>query len=100
MEVTLRRTAALVARTSVPLHPHTTATTTAAAVALTTPSNRRPLSFSSLTRPPPNYPGHVPLSGIERFALTIGSGLGSLINPYRGGKLLPSNPQPTSFPSS
>ncbi|KAI0142093.1 coenzyme Q biosynthesis protein Coq4 [Pestalotiopsis sp. NC0098] len=41
-------------------------------------------SFSVLNRPPPNYPGHVPLTKVERFALALGSGIGSLVNPYRG----------------
>jgi len=39
--------------------------------------------FSSLKRPPPNYPGHVPLTRVERAGLAIGSGVMSLINPYR-----------------
>ncbi|RAL67808.1 hypothetical protein DID88_008535 [Monilinia fructigena] len=29
--------------------------------------------FSALHRPPPNYPGHVPLTSIERGGLAIGS---------------------------
>lgn len=40
-------------------------------------------SFSVLNRPPPNYPGHVPLTRLERGALAIGSAIGSLVNPYR-----------------
>jgi len=40
-------------------------------------------AFSVLNRPPPNYPGHVPLTFIERGALAIGSAFGSLRNPYR-----------------
>ncbi|KAJ5162342.1 hypothetical protein N7492_007734 [Penicillium capsulatum] len=36
--------------------------------------------FSVLNRPPPNYPGHVPLTTIERGALAVGSALGSIIN--------------------
>ncbi|CRG82955.1 Ubiquinone biosynthesis protein coq4, mitochondrial [Talaromyces islandicus] len=43
-------------------------------------------SFSVLNRPPPNYPGHVPLTTIERGALAIGSAFGSLVDPRRGGK--------------
>ncbi|KAJ5930650.1 hypothetical protein N7466_006143 [Penicillium verhagenii] len=39
--------------------------------------------FSVLNRPPPNYPGHVPLTTIERGALALGSAIGSLINPRR-----------------
>ncbi|KAL2269551.1 hypothetical protein VTJ83DRAFT_1735 [Remersonia thermophila] len=77
MEVTLKRTAALVARN--PLQQHA-----AAALAAAQHQRRRPFSFSSLTRPPPNYPGHVPLSPVERAALVVGAGLGSLFNPYRG----------------
>lgn len=52
---------------------------------------RRP--FSVLNRPPPNYPGHVPLTHIERAGLAIGSGIMSFLDPYRGGKLsLPLHP--------
>ncbi|KAI0390664.1 Coq4-domain-containing protein [Xylariaceae sp. FL0594] len=40
--------------------------------------------FSVLNRPPPNYPGHVPLTCTERAALTIGSGILSFIDPRRG----------------
>ncbi|KAL9626872.1 MAG: hypothetical protein Q9164_007772 [Protoblastenia rupestris] len=38
---------------------------------------------SVLNRPPPNYPGHVPLTLIERSALAIGSAVTSLLNPRR-----------------
>ncbi|KAK8064956.1 coenzyme Q biosynthesis protein Coq4 [Apiospora phragmitis] len=41
-------------------------------------------AFSVLNRPPPNYPGHVPLTRIERATLALGSGVLSLANPYRG----------------
>ncbi|PQE13441.1 putative Ubiquinone biosynthesis mitochondrial protein [Rutstroemia sp. NJR-2017a WRK4] len=40
-------------------------------------------SFSVLNRPPPNYPGHVPLTPLERGGLAVGSAVMSLINPYR-----------------
>lgn len=40
-------------------------------------------SFSVLNRPPPNYPGHVPLTTTERFGLAVGSAIASLINPRR-----------------
>ncbi|KAJ5692185.1 hypothetical protein N7462_001608 [Penicillium macrosclerotiorum] len=40
-------------------------------------------SFSILNRPRPNYPGHIPLTTIERGALAVGSAIGSLINPRR-----------------
>lgn len=45
--------------------------------------------FSVLNRPPPRYPGHVPLTRIERAALAVGSGLTSYFDPYRGGEVLP-----------
>ncbi|OJJ84208.1 ubiquinone biosynthesis protein COQ4, partial [Aspergillus glaucus CBS 516.65] len=41
-------------------------------------------SFSVLNRPPPKYPGHVPLTFVERGALAVGSAVGSLLNPRRG----------------
>ncbi|KAI1766779.1 Coq4-domain-containing protein [Hypoxylon sp. FL1150] len=46
-----------------------------------TSGNSRP--FSVLNRPPPAYPGHVPLTRLERAALAVGSGVVSLIDPYR-----------------
>ncbi|KAI1351027.1 Coq4-domain-containing protein [Xylaria sp. FL0043] len=42
---------------------------------------RRP--FSVLNRPPPNYPGHVPLTTLERAALAVGSGVLSFFDPRR-----------------
>jgi len=55
-----------------------------------TPSPRRPSQhpsryrhFSVLSRPPPSYPGHIPLTTPERAALAIGSAITSLLNPYR-----------------
>lgn len=47
---------------------------------LSTPQAR---NFSILNRPQPNYPGHVPLTSVERTALAVGSAFASLINPYR-----------------
>ncbi|KAI2610442.1 Coq4-domain-containing protein [Hypoxylon sp. NC1633] len=44
-------------------------------------SRRRP--FSVLNRPPPNYPGHVPLTTLERAALAVGSGIVSIVDVYR-----------------
>lgn len=41
--------------------------------------------FSALNRPPPKYPGHVPLTKIEQAGMAIGSGIMSLFNPYRAG---------------
>ncbi|KAL8823187.1 MAG: hypothetical protein Q9191_006087 [Dirinaria sp. TL-2023a] len=43
-----------------------------------------PRPFSVLNRPPPNYPGHVPLTNLERGALAAGSAIMSLLNPRRG----------------
>lgn len=60
------------------------ATSICAACASSTSSSRR---FSALNRPPPNYPAHVPLNRVERAALAVGSGVMSLINPYRHGTL-------------
>ncbi|KAI5364615.1 Putative ubiquinone biosynthesis protein Coq4 [Septoria linicola] len=50
---------------------------------LALPPALRARTFSVLSRPQPNYPGHVPLNFIERSALAIGSAFGSLRNPYR-----------------
>jgi ubiquinone biosynthesis protein COQ4 len=47
----------------------------------TQPSSQR--SFSILNRPPPNYPGHVPLTSVERVGLAVGSAVTSLLDPYR-----------------
>ncbi|PNY24435.1 Ubiquinone biosynthesis protein coq-4 [Tolypocladium capitatum] len=51
-----------------------------AASCAASPSSRR---FSALSRPPPKYPGHVPLTRVERAGLAIGSSVMSLVNPYR-----------------
>ncbi|KAF7937909.1 uncharacterized protein EAE97_007705 [Botrytis byssoidea] len=40
-------------------------------------------SFSVLHRPAPNYPGHVPLTSIERGGLAVGSAVMAFFNPYR-----------------
>ncbi|KAJ5572858.1 hypothetical protein N7450_009842 [Penicillium hetheringtonii] len=57
-------------------------------------SNLRP--FSVLNRPQPNYPGHIPLTTIERGALAIGSALGSLVNPRRAANNAPKRPHRSS----
>jgi ubiquinone biosynthesis protein COQ4 len=41
--------------------------------------------FSVLNRPTPNYEGHIPLTVAERLGLALGSGLGSFLDPRRGG---------------
>lgn len=43
-------------------------------------------AFSVLNRPPPNYPGHVPLTKVERLGLAVGSAVGSLWDVRRHGK--------------
>ncbi|KAK4609439.1 Ubiquinone biosynthesis protein COQ4, mitochondrial [Fulvia fulva] len=50
---------------------------------LALPPPLRARTFSVLNRPPPNYPGHVPLTWLERGALAVGSAFGSLKDPYR-----------------
>lgn len=45
---------------------------------------QRRQQFSILNRPPSNYPGHIPLTSIERIGLAIGSAVASLANPRRG----------------
>jgi ubiquinone biosynthesis protein COQ4 len=50
------------------------------------PYQAKPLhqaTFSVLSRPPPNYPGHVPLTRLERVSLAVGSAVASLVNPRR-----------------
>lgn len=42
-------------------------------------------AFSVLNRPPPKYEGHVPLTWWERAGLVVGSGIGSFLDPRRGG---------------
>lgn len=49
----------------------------------TSTSNGTSRQFSVLNRPPPNYPGHVPLTRLERAALAVGSGVVSFFDPYR-----------------
>ncbi|EWZ83775.1 ubiquinone biosynthesis protein coq-4, mitochondrial [Fusarium oxysporum f. sp. radicis-lycopersici 26381] len=46
-------------------------------------SSSSPRSFTSLNRPPPNYPGHVPLTRVERAGLAIGASVMSFFDPYR-----------------
>lgn len=75
----------------------TNAPTTTTIPAATLSTARR--SFSILNRPPPNYPGHVPLTRIERAGLAIGSGIISLVNPYRGGTCLMLSPFLSNMPS-
>lgn len=40
-------------------------------------------SFSVLSRPPPSYPGHIPLTRTERVFLALGSAVTSLLHPQR-----------------
>lgn len=49
-------------------------------------------SFSVLKRPPPNYPGHVPLTSLERVGLAVGSAAASIVNLRRHGQLYKHGP--------
>ncbi|KAM7189772.1 ubiquinone biosynthesis protein COQ4, mitochondrial, partial [Naviculisporaceae sp. PSN 640] len=80
MEVTLRRSATLICRSN----PLAIVSTTVLSGKTTTSFCSPKREFSVLNRPPPNYPGHVPLTRLERAGLLIGSGLMSLRDPYRG----------------
>ena len=55
--------------------------------ATVTPAASCVRSFSVLNRPPPNYPGHIPLTTVERGVLAVGSAIGSYLNPRRAGAL-------------
>jgi hypothetical protein len=46
-------------------------------------------AFSVLNRPKPNYPGHVPLTFVERCGLAVGSALGSMLDHHRHGTAYP-----------
>ncbi|KAI4724908.1 Coq4-domain-containing protein [Aureobasidium sp. EXF-10728] len=54
-------------------------------------------SFSVLSRPKPNYPGHVPLTVVERCGLAVGSALGSMLDHHRHGTYALSTLQPSSL---
>ncbi|KAI9813515.1 MAG: Ubiquinone biosynthesis protein [Thelocarpon impressellum] len=45
------------------------------------PRSARP--FSVLNRPRPDYPGHVPLTALERSVLAVGSAAVAMVDPYR-----------------
>ncbi|KID72423.1 Coenzyme Q biosynthesis protein Coq4 containing protein, partial [Metarhizium brunneum ARSEF 3297] len=65
--------------------PATTARHAVRAVTCASCSQSNSRQFSVLNRPPPNYPGHVPLTKLERLGMAIGSSAMALINPYRAG---------------
>lgn len=50
---------------------------------LALPVSARIQAFSVLNRPEPAYPGHVPLTTLERVGLAVGSALGSMHNHHR-----------------
>ncbi|KAK1783819.1 coenzyme Q biosynthesis protein Coq4-domain-containing protein [Copromyces sp. CBS 386.78] len=85
----LRRSAALVARASTQnaIRPAVCAAISNSSTSSTPPTQlqtQQTRQFSALNRPPPNYPGHVPLTRLERLGLFVGSGLISLADPRRG----------------
>ncbi|KAK3693790.1 ubiquinone biosynthesis protein coq-4 [Podospora appendiculata] len=89
MEVTLRRSAGVFARKSHGLRAPTIATiipcvVVGASSSSSSSAHKQRQHFSVLNRPPPNYPGHVPLTRLERLGMAVGSGLMSLRDPYRG----------------
>ncbi|KAM7213065.1 ubiquinone biosynthesis protein COQ4, mitochondrial [Rhypophila decipiens] len=82
MEVTLRRSATLISH-SKPIAIISSSISRASLTSSTTTTTTK-REFSILNRPPPNYPGHVPLTRLEKAGLAIGSGLMSLRDPRRG----------------
>lgn len=50
---------------------------------LALPIATRIQTFSVLNRPSPNYPGHVPLTTLERIGLAVGSAFGSMRDHHR-----------------
>lgn len=55
-------------------------------------SSSSSLSLRRISDMPPRYPGHIPLTPIEKVILTIGSAGAALLNPYRAGELDASSP--------
>ncbi|PHH51139.1 Ubiquinone biosynthesis protein COQ4, mitochondrial [Ceratocystis fimbriata CBS 114723] len=45
-------------------------------------------NFSVLNRPPPNYPGHIPLTRWERAALAVSSGITTFLDPAHRNDML------------
>jgi len=54
---------------------------------LALPVAARLQAFSVFNRPPPNYPGHVPLLAIERVGLAVGSAIASMVDHHRHGEV-------------
>ncbi|GAB7356857.1 hypothetical protein MBLNU459_g7727t1 [Dothideomycetes sp. NU459] len=54
-----------------------------ASLFLALPAAARVHAFSVLNRPAPNYPGHVPLTILERCGLAVGSAVGSMLDHHR-----------------
>lgn len=51
-------------------------------------SSTRPLLVRAVSSLPPRYPGHVPLTTLEKIVLTAGSATAALLNPRRAGETL------------
>ncbi|KAL3954955.1 hypothetical protein ACCO45_010518, partial [Purpureocillium lilacinum] len=57
--------------------------TCAACASCTSTSSSSTRRFSALNRPEPNYPGHVPLTRVERLGMAVGASVMSFFDPYR-----------------
>ncbi|KXJ93711.1 coenzyme Q biosynthesis protein Coq4-domain-containing protein [Microdochium bolleyi] len=77
---TSRQAPSICSPTSIP-NLHCAARTARPVTASTAGQSRH---FSVLNRPQPNYPGHVPLTRLEKAAMAVGSGVMSFLNPWRG----------------
>ncbi|OAQ86323.1 ubiquinone biosynthesis protein coq-4 [Purpureocillium lilacinum] len=56
--------------------------TCAACASCTSTSSSSTRRFSALNRPEPNYPGHVPLTRVERLGMAVGASVMSFFDPY------------------
>ncbi|KAH7019792.1 coenzyme Q biosynthesis protein Coq4-domain-containing protein [Ilyonectria destructans] len=80
MEVAIPRIRAVAAAGQTRLLRAAVCASCASSTASSTSSRR---NFSVFDRPAPNYPGHVPLTKIERAGLAVGASVMSFFDPYR-----------------